>query len=155
MSDTTLLQETHASRELFTDVLLAEMDAVAMPLLRLDEGTRAAIVALVAAAQLVTAHERSVNGPTGRLGRHFDALLDTLHPEAAHLIGGLRTSGAAESNSYTWMLALSAIDPCAETEAKATRAAAAEMECALSSLDTLMDALRRLNLPGTSSQVPS
>jgi hypothetical protein len=151
MSDTTLLQETHANRELFTDVLLAEMDAVAMPLLRLDDSTRAAIVALIGAAQLATAHERSVNGPTGRLGRHFDALLDTIHPEAAQLISGLRTSGLAESISYTWMLALSRVDPGAENEAKATRAAAAETECALSNLDTLMGALRRLNLPAAAS----
>jgi hypothetical protein len=153
MTDQTLLQETHANRELFADVLLAEMDAVAIPLLRLDDGTRAAIVALVGAAQLVTAYERSMNAPGGRLGRHFDALLDTIHPEAADLIAGLRTSGVAESIAYTWMLALNRVEPSAETGAKATRAAAAEMACALNNLDTLMDAFRRLRLPA--GPVPS
>jgi hypothetical protein len=146
MTDQAILQETQANRELFARVLIGEIDAVVEPLLRLDERSRASIIALVGAAQLITAYERSVTHPGDSVGNDFDAIMYALHPEGAALLAGLRTAGFAESVAYGWTLALcrSGND---ESANDAAHAAAAEVACALSHLDALMDVLRRLRLP--------
>jgi hypothetical protein len=146
MTDHAVLQETQANRELFTRVLIGEIDAVVEPLLRLDERSRASIIALVGAAQLITAYERSVSYAGDSVGNEFDVIMFGLHPEGAALLAGLRTSGFAESIAYGWTLSLcrARVDDGADN---AAHAAAAEVACALTHLDALMDVLRRLRLP--------
>jgi hypothetical protein len=146
MTDHAILQETQANRELFRRVLVGEIDAVVEPLLRLDERSRASIIALVGAAQLITAHERSTTCPSDSVGNDFDVIMYGLHPEGAALLAGLRTAGFAESVAYGWTLTLcrSRQDQGADD---AAHAAAAEVACALTHLDALMDVLRRLRLP--------
>jgi hypothetical protein len=146
MTDHAVLQETQANRELFTRVLIGEIDAVVEPLLRLDERSRASIIALVGAAQLITAYERSVSYAGDSVGNEFDVIMFGLHPEGAALLAGLRTSGFAESIAYGWTLSLcrASHDDGADN---AAHAAAAEVACALTHLDALMDVLRRLRLP--------
>ena len=148
MSDYTVLQETLANRDLFARVLISEMDAVVAPLLRLDERSRASIIALIGAAQLITAYERSLQHTGDSLGEDFDAILYGLHPDGAALLAGLRTAGMAESVAYGWTLALCRADDDDEGTSRATRAAAAEVACAMSHLDALLEVLRRLRLPG-------
>ena len=147
MTDNAVLQETRANRDLFARVLISEIDGVVAPLLRLDERARASIIALVGAAQLVTAYERSVSNAGDRVGDDFDAILYSLHPDGASLLAGLRTTGVAESVAYGWTLALCRSEENDQGEAKATRAAAAEVAFAMSHLDALMEVLRRLRLP--------
>jgi hypothetical protein len=146
MSDHAILQETQTNRELFRRVLIGEIDAVVEPLLRLDERARASIIALIGAAQLITAYERSVTSSRDSVGNDFDVIMFGLHPEGAALLAGLRTAGFAESIAYGWTLALcrSGHD---ESANDAAHAAAAEVACALTHLDALMDVLRRLRLP--------
>lgn len=147
MNDSAVLQETMANRDLFARVLIGEIDAVVAPLLRLDERTRASIIALVGAAQLITAYERSAHHPHATVGNDFDAILYGLHPDGAALLAGLRTTGLAESVAYGWTLALCRGDREDEGVSRATRAAAAEVACAMSHLDALLDVLKRLRLP--------
>ena len=147
MTDQSLLQETRTNRDLVARVLLAEIQAIITPLARLDERSRAAIIALVGAAQLITAYERSLNFPNDHVGEEFDAALRRLHPEGARLLAGLRTVGHAESVAYAWTLAMGRLEKTDESDAKAARAAAAEVACAMSHLDALMEVLRRLGLP--------
>jgi len=147
MTDQTVLQETRANRDLFARVLISEIDAIVTPLASLDERTRASILALVGAAQLITAYERSLNYPNDGIGQDFDGILKDLHPEGARLLAGLRTAGLAESVAYAWTMAVCRSEHSEECEAKAARAAAAEVACAMSHLDALMDILRRLQLP--------
>jgi hypothetical protein len=147
MSDFAVLQETRANRDLFARVLIGEIDAVVAPLLRLDERTRASIIALVGAAQLITAYERSVHHPHEAVGNDFDAILYGLHPDGAALLAGLRTTGLAESVAYGWTLALCRGERDNEGTSRAARAAAAEVACAMSHLDALLDVLKRLRLP--------
>ena len=146
MTDHAILQETHTNRELFRRVLIGEIDAVIEPLLRLDERSRASIIALVGAAQLITAYERSITCSGDSLGNDFDVIMFGLHPEGAALLAGLRTEGFAESVAYGWTLSL-----CRrghdESANDAAHLAAAEVACALTHLDALMDVLRRLRLP--------
>lgn len=146
MTDHGILHETQANRELFRRVLIGEIDAVVEPLLRLDERSRASIIALVGAAQLITAYERSITCAGDSVGSDFDVIMFGLHPEGAALLAGLRTAGFAESIAYGWTLAL-----CRgghdESDNNAAHAAAAEAACALTHLDALMDVLRRLRLP--------
>jgi hypothetical protein len=146
MTDHAILQETQANRELFRRVLIGEIDSVIEPLLRLDERSRAAIIALVGAAQLITAYERSISSSRDSVANEFDVIMYTLHPEGAALLAGLRTAGFAESVAYGWTLALcrSGHD---ERANDAAHAAAAEVAYALTHLDGLMDVLRRLRLP--------
>jgi hypothetical protein len=147
MNDYAVLQETMANRDLFGRVLLGEIDAVVAPLLRLDERTRASIIALVGAAQLITAYERSAHQPHETVGTDFDAILYGLHPDGAALLAGLRTTGLAESVAYGWTLALRGGHGDDGGAWRATRAAAAEVACAMSHLDALLDVLKRLRLP--------
>lgn len=146
MTDHAILQETQANRELFRRVLIGEIDRVVEPLLRLDERSRASIIALIGAAQLITAYERSIACASDSVGNAFDIIMFGLHPEGAALLAGLRTAGFAESIAYGWTLALrrSSHDDSADN---AAHAAAAEVACALTHLDALMDVLRRLRLP--------
>jgi hypothetical protein len=146
MTDHAILQETQADRELFARVLIGEIDAVVEPLLRLDERTRASIIALVGAAQLITASERSVTDRGDSVANEFDIIMYGLHPEGAALLAGLRTSGFAESIAYGWTLGLSR-GPGDEGTNNAVQTAAVEVACALSHLDALMEVLRRLRLP--------
>jgi hypothetical protein len=147
MSDYAVLQETMANRDLFGRVLIGEIDAVVAPLLRLDERTRASIIALVGAAQLITAYERSAHQAHETVGNDFDAILYGLHPDGAALLAGLRTTGLAESVAYGWTLALCRGDRDDDGASSAARAAAAEVGCAMSHLDALLDVLKRLQLP--------
>ena len=147
MIDRSILQETQANRDLFARVLIDEIDGVVAPLLRLDERARASIIALVGAAQLITAYERSRTHSADRVGDDFDAILYSLHPDGAALLAGLRTTGLAESVAYGWTLALCRNEQDDEGEARATHRAAAEVACAMSHLDALMDVLKRLRLP--------
>jgi hypothetical protein len=147
MIDDAVLQETRASRDLFGQVLIGQIDAVVAPLLRLDERSRASIVALVGAAQLVTAYERSLTNPAHPLGVEFDAILAGLHPDGAALLAGLRTAGLVESVAYAWTVALCRGGDGDDDEGQAARAAAADAACAMSHLDGLMDMLRQLRLP--------
>ena len=146
MTDHAILLETQANRELFRRVLIGEIDAVVEPLLRLDERSRASIIALIGAAQLVTAYERSLTSSRDSIGNDFDVIMFDLHQEGAALLAGLRTAGFAESIAYGWTLALcrSSDD---ESANDAAHSAAAEVACALTHLDALMDVLRRLRLP--------
>ena len=147
MSDHSIVQEARANRDLVARVLMSEVDGVVAPLLRLDERARASIIALVGAAQLITAYERSLNHWGDRIGDDFDAILYSLHPDGAALLAGLRTTGLAESVAYGWTLALCRSEKGDEGDATAARAAAAEVACAMGHLDALMDVLRRLRLP--------
>jgi hypothetical protein len=147
MNDYAVLQETMANRDLFARVLIGEIDAVVAPLLRLDERTRASIVALVGAAQLITAYERSAHHQHETVGTDFDAILYGLHPDGAALLAGLRTTGLAESVAYGWTLALCRGERDDESGSRAMRAAAAEVASAMSHLDALLDVLKRLRLP--------
>lgn len=147
MNDHAVLQETLANRDLFARVLISEIDAVVAPLLRLDERARASIIALVGAAQLITVDERSRRHPAGTIGNDFDAILYGLHPDGAALLAGLRTTGLAESVAYGWTLALCRSERDDEGASTAARAAAAEVACAMSHLDALLEVLRRLRLP--------
>ena len=106
MIDHAVLQDTRANRDLFARVLISEIDGVVAPLLRLDERARASIIALVGAAQLITAYQRSLNNAGDTVGDDFDAILYSLHPDGAALLAGLRTTGLAESVAYGWTLAL-------------------------------------------------
>ena len=146
MTDHAILQETQTNRELFTRVLIGEIDAVVEPLLRLDERSRASIIALVGAAQLITAYERSISYAGDSVGNDFDVIMYGLHPEGAALLAGLRTAGFAESVAFGWTLALSRGGH-DESANNAAHTAAAEVACALTHLDALMDVLRRLRLP--------
>jgi hypothetical protein len=146
MIDRSILQETQANRDLFARVLIDEIDGIVAPLLRLDERARASIIALVGAAQLITAYQRSQRSADG-VGDDFDAILYSLHPDGAALLAGLRTTGLAESVAYGWTLALQRNEHSDEGEAGATHRAAAEVACAMSHLDALMDVLKRLRLP--------
>jgi hypothetical protein len=147
MIDHSILRETQANRDLVARVLMNEIDGVVAPLLRLDERARASIIALVGAAQLITACERSLNHWGDRVGDDFDAILYSLHPDGAALLAGLRTTGLAESVAYGWTLALRRSEKNEEGEDKAVRAAAAEVACAMGHLDALMEVFRRLRLP--------
>ena len=155
MNDYAVMQETMANRDLFARVLIREIDAVVAPLLRLDERSRASILALVGAAQLITAYERSLQGTGDSVGEDFDAILYGLHPDGAALLAGLRTAGLAESVAHGWTLALCRSEHGDEGASRAARAAAAEVACAMSHLDALLDVLRRLRLPAhVSSDCP-
>jgi hypothetical protein len=147
MSDHAIRHETQANRELFARVLIGEIDAVVEPLLRLDERSRASIIALVGAAQLITTYERSVTCAGDSVGHAFDLILYGLHAEGAALLAGLRTPGFAESIAYGWTLGLCRGAQGEEGPNKAAHAAAAEVAYALSHLEALMDVLRRLRLP--------
>ncbi len=147
MNDHAVLQETSANRELFARVLIGEIDAVIEPLLHLDERSRASIIGLVGAAQLVTAYERSLSNAGDSVGNDFDVILYGLHPEGAALLAGLRTPGFAESIAYGWTLALCRSISTDGSAHSAAHTAAAEVACAMSHLDALMDVLRRLRLP--------
>jgi hypothetical protein len=147
MIDGSILQETQANRDLFTRVLIDEIDGVVAPLLRLDERARASIIALVGAAQLITAYQRLHANRADNVGDDFDAILYSLHPDGAALLAGLRTTGLAESVAYGWTLALHRNEQSDEDEAGATHRAAAEVACAMSHLDALMDVLKSLRLP--------
>jgi hypothetical protein len=147
MPDDAVLNETRANRDLFARVLLTEVETIIEPLRHLDERTRASILVLVGAAQLVTAYERSLNFPNDSIGEGFDTILGSLHEEGAKMLSGLRTAGLAESLAYAWTLARSRAEQGEEAETKAARAAAAEIACAMSHLDALMDVLRYLGLP--------
>lgn len=148
MTDAGVLHETRTNRDLFTQVLLNEVDDIVRPLCALDERTRAAIIALVGAAQLVTAYERSLNQPKDSIGKDFDRILGDIHPEGARLLNGLRTAGLAETVAYAWTMAGVRADvmPNREADQMAARAAAADVACALGQLDALMDVFRRLRL---------
>ena len=146
MTDNAVRQETVVSRDLFARVLLSEIDAVVAPLLRLDERARASIIALVGAAQLITVYERSLHHSAGSIGNDFDAILYGLHPDGAALLAGLRTTGLAESVAYGWTLALCRSEG-DDDGSTAARAAAAEVACAMSHLDALLEVLRHLRLP--------
>jgi hypothetical protein len=147
MNEHAVLRETPANRELFARVLIGEIDAVVEPLLHLDERSRASIVALVGAAQLVTAYEHSLTHAGDSIGNDFDLVLYGLHPEGAALLAGLRTSGFAESVAYGWTLALRRSISTDGSTHSAAHTAAAEVACAMNHLDALMDVLRRLRLP--------
>lgn len=147
MFEQTVLEETRANRDLFARVLLTEVETIVEPLMRLDERTRASIIVLVGAAQLITAYERSLNHPSDSIGEDFDAILAAVHEEGARMLGGLRTAGLAESIAYAWTLARCRIQGGEDAELRAARAAAAEVACAMSHLDALMDLLRQLELP--------
>jgi hypothetical protein len=147
MNDSAVLQETVANRDLFARVLISEIHAVVAPLLRLDERSRASIIALIGAAQLITAYEGSVHHPADTVGDDFDAILYGLHPDGAALLAGLRTTGLVESVAYGWTLALCRSGQDDGGATTAVRAAAAEVACAMNHLDALLDVLKRLRLP--------
>jgi len=149
MTDAGVLYETRTNRDLFTQGLLDEIDDIVQPLCALDEPTRAAIIALVGAAQLVTAYERSLNQPSDSIGQEFDRILGDVHSEGARLLKGLRTAGLAETVAFAWTMARVRADvmPDREADAMAARAAAADVACALGQLDALMQVFRRLRLP--------
>jgi hypothetical protein len=144
MADQSFLQETRANRDLFARVLLEQVHTVIEPLLQLDARVRASIIVLVGAAQLVTAYERSLNHPSDTIGEDFDAMLATLHEEGAQRLSALRTAGLAESIAYA--LARSRVHHDEATDLNAARAAAAELACAMSYLEGLMDLPRDLGL---------
>ena len=149
MTEGGLLHETRANRDLFATVLLNEIDNIVQPLRTLEEPIRAAIIALVGAAQLVTSYERSLNQPNDGIGKDFDRILGDIHPEGARLLTGLRTVGLAEAVAYAWTMAgtRGAAMRDREGDQMAARAAAAEVSCALSQLDALTEVFRQLRLP--------
>ena len=143
----TLLQETRTNRDLFARVLVSEVETLADSLRHLDERSRASIIVLVGAAQLITAYERSLNSPSDSIGEDFDAILEMIHPDGARMLSGLRTAGLAESIVYAWTLARCRVAPDEQSEEKAARAATAEVASAMAHVDALMDLLRHLGLP--------
>lgn len=90
MAEQAVLDAPGGAEALFTSVLLAEMETIAVPLLRLDERVRASIVALLGAAELITSYEAAQREPAAPVRAAFDTILASLHGKAASLVADLR-----------------------------------------------------------------
>jgi hypothetical protein len=123
------VHEARAERDALAARMLDEIERFLAPLRRLNDGDRLAVVAVVAAAELLTVCDRSRARSCGAIGDRFDRLLGTLHLEGSRLSGDVRTACLAEPPA------------CSDGEA------VAEMECLVMQLEGMVGALTQLRPP--------
>jgi hypothetical protein len=142
--------ETRFDRDMLAMRLLDEVQRLMEPLRDLDEHQRLAIVAVVAAAQLMTVYERTVSAPIAPIGERFDGFVGTLHTEGGRLMAGLRKACLPESIAYATALALCHRERrrAEECERLTAAPAAVEMDCIMTQLEAMIGAMQRLSVGG-------
>jgi hypothetical protein len=145
-------QETRFDRDMLATRLLDEVERFMEPLRGLDEHQRLSIVAVVAAAQLMTVYERTSGRPFAPIGERFDQMVTALHSEGGRLNAGLRKACLPESMAYATALALCLRERGRpyDRERQNAAQAAAEMQCIMMQLEAMLGAMQQLCLPHAS-----
>ena len=142
-------QEQRFDRDMLATRLLDEVQRLLEPLRTLDDHHRVSVVALIAAAQLMTIYERTANRAHSPIGERFDRLVASVHVEGSRLTAGLRKACLPESVAYAAALGFSRRDGKREDQCQrdAASQAAAEMQCVMMQLEAMLGALNRLCRP--------
>ena len=117
------VQELRFDRDMLATRFLDEVERLIAPLRGLDEHQRTSIVALAAAAQLITVYERSQTRPSAPVCDRFDRLVSMIHEDGSRLSAGLRKA-------------------CTGTASEAE-----ELDGVMMQLEAMHGALRRIRMP--------
>jgi hypothetical protein len=117
------VQELRFDRDMLATRFLDEVERLIAPLRGLDEHQRTSIVALAAAAQLITVYERSQTRPSAPVCDRFDRLVAAIHEDGSRLSAGLRKA-------------------CVGTASEAE-----ELDCVMMQLEAMHGALQRVRMP--------
>ena len=117
------VRELRFDRDMLATRFLDEVERLSAPLRGLADHQRVAVVAMIAAAQLMTVYDRSKTRPSTPVGARFDSLVDDIHEGGSMLTNGLRKACSGDTDE------------------------AEELQCVMMQLEAMVGALRRLRLP--------
>lgn len=146
------LAEHRAQRDKIVKGLLSQVNALTKSLHHLADPDRERIVALIAAAQMLTVYERSENRPDTKLARQFEGAVTALSPNIAERLGvGLFSRAClGESVGYATAMARCLSDSRKnqeQCERESAPQAGAEIACVMKALDGLIKSIRPI-IPG-------
>jgi hypothetical protein len=123
MTSPDAVQELRFDRDMLATRFLDEVERLIAPLRGLDDHQRTCVVALAAAAQLMTVYDRSQTRPSAAVGDRFDRLVNAVHEEGGRLSAGLRKACPGTGSEIV------------------------ELQCVMMQLEAMYGALRGLRAP--------
>jgi hypothetical protein len=148
------LAEHRMQRDKVVETLLSQVDGLTRLLHDLSGTQRGAVVALVGAAQAMTAYERSENNPSPHLIKRFASAMMGLSPNIAATVGagGFPRACLTESIAYASSMARCLGDKKtkktqAQCEIESAPEGAAEIFCMIKALEALIKSIRPI-IPG-------